>query len=71
MPVRRRTLTHLCNRALNSLLLGGAKYAMMGSDTKLCETRVWVPWFEHKEYPVRMVDATRCGLWDVKENRQA
>ncbi|KAF8551222.1 hypothetical protein OG21DRAFT_1512999 [Imleria badia] len=50
---------------------GGAKYATMGSDTKLCETRVWVPWFEHKVYSVRSVGAGRCGLWDVKENRQA
>ena len=41
------------------------------SDAKLCETWVCVPWFEHKKYSVRMVDAARCGLWDVKENRQA
>ncbi|KAN0074548.1 hypothetical protein V8E55_011597 [Tylopilus felleus] len=50
---------------------GGAKYGTIGSDTKLCETRVWVPWFEHKEYSVRMVNGGQCGLWDVKENRQA
>ncbi|KAF8139770.1 hypothetical protein EV363DRAFT_1413348 [Boletus edulis] len=49
---------------------GGNKYATMGSDTKLYETRVWVPWFEHKEYSVRMVGGSQCGLWDVKENRQ-
>ncbi|KAI9567978.1 hypothetical protein HD554DRAFT_2039097 [Boletus coccyginus] len=49
----------------------GAKYAAMDSDTKLCETRVWVPWFEHKEYSVGMVGKDQCVLWDVKENRQA
>lgn len=52
-----------------SLSLGGNKYATMGGDTKLCETRVWVPWFEHKQYSVRRVGG-QCGLWDVRENRQ-
>lgn len=42
----------------------------MGQDAKLCETCVWVPWVVHKEYSVRIVDAARCGLWDVRENRQ-
>ncbi|KAG9308887.1 hypothetical protein JVU11DRAFT_11347 [Chiua virens] len=50
---------------------GGAKYAAAASDdTKLFDTLVWVPWVEHKEYSVRMVDGERCGLWDVKENRE-
>ena len=51
--------------------IGGNRYATMGQDVKLCETRVWVPWFEHKEYSVRMVGAGQCGLWDVRENRRA
>lgn len=55
---------------LNVVPLGGARYATMGSDTKLCETRVWVPWFEHKEYSVRMIGGGSCGLWDVRENKQ-
>lgn len=42
----------------------------MRQEAKLCETWVWVPFAEHKEYSVRMVGAGRCGLWDVKENRQ-
>ncbi|KAI5999386.1 hypothetical protein F5J12DRAFT_277106 [Pisolithus orientalis] len=49
---------------------GGKRYATMGQDAKLCETRVWVPWFEHKEYSVRLVDGGRCVLWDVKENKE-
>ena len=51
--------------------IGGNKYATMGQDAKLCETRVWVPWSEHKEYSVRMVGTGQCGLWDVRENKQA
>jgi len=49
---------------------GGAKYAMMGNDAKLCETRVWVPWVEHKEYSVRTLEGGQHVLWDVKDNRQ-
>ncbi|KIJ15190.1 hypothetical protein PAXINDRAFT_180768 [Paxillus involutus ATCC 200175] len=49
---------------------GGAKYAMMGNDAKLCETRVWVPWVEKKEYSVRTLAGGQHVLWDVKDNRQ-
>ncbi|CCL99736.1 uncharacterized protein FIBRA_01758 [Fibroporia radiculosa] len=49
---------------------GGNNYAAIGSDSKLYETRVWVPWFEHKEYSVRNVGEGRCVLWDVRENKQ-
>lgn len=52
-------------------LLGGATYATVGCNTMICEARVWVPWVEHKEYSVRMIDAGQCVLWDVKENSQA
>ncbi|KIK97280.1 hypothetical protein PAXRUDRAFT_24707 [Paxillus rubicundulus Ve08.2h10] len=50
--------------------LGGARYATMNSDARLFETRVWVPWFEHKEYSVRMFEGGQHVLWDVKDNRQ-
>ncbi|KIJ58951.1 hypothetical protein HYDPIDRAFT_118931 [Hydnomerulius pinastri MD-312] len=49
---------------------GGNRYATISSDSKLYETRVWVPWFDHKEYSVRNVDGARCVLWDVRENKQ-
>ncbi|KAF8841488.1 hypothetical protein BDN67DRAFT_1068451 [Paxillus ammoniavirescens] len=51
---------------------GGRRYANMGSDANLYETRVWVPWFDHKEYSVRRIgEGEPCVLWDISENKQA
>jgi len=50
---------------------GGTRYATMNNDARLCETRVWVPWFDHKEYSVRNFEGGRHVLWDVKDDRQA
>ena len=57
-------------RLLINVWIGGRRYALLGQDAKLCETRVWVPWCKHKEYSVRMVGPGQCGLWDVKESKR-
>ncbi|KIK93109.1 hypothetical protein PAXRUDRAFT_789671 [Paxillus rubicundulus Ve08.2h10] len=59
-------------KTLTSDPLGGRRYAnITRSDANLYETRVWVPWFEHKEYSVRRIgEGEGCVLWDIGENKQ-